>query len=79
MKKLIALNVVGLIVVIGLALLLNRNARDAKATLLDMQAFSNVQLEAAEVRTQMVAMSDAMRGFLLDTSRKQEADNKAAA
>ena len=79
MKKLIALNLMGLVVVIGLALLLSRNAQDARQTLVEMQALSNVQLESIEIRMQMIAMSDAMRGFLLDTTNKAEADRKTEA
>lgn len=79
MKKLVILNVVGLLVAIGLAVTLVSNARSAKALVLDMKSFTTVQVEAGEIRTNMIAMSDAMRGYLLDTSVKTEADKKQAA
>jgi methyl-accepting chemotaxis protein len=79
MRKLIVLNLVGLVTVIGLAALLSRNANMAHQAMIDMQGFTNVEVEAAEIRLQMVAMSDAMRGYLLDTTNKAEAQNKEEA
>ena len=76
MRKLIVLNLLGLIVVVGLAGLLLQNARSAKRAMRDVQTFTSVQVEAAEIRTQMVAMSDAMRGYLLNTGNTAEADKK---
>ena len=79
MRKLIVLDLVGLAIVIGLAVMLAQNARVARNTLEDIQEFTAAEVEAAEIRTQMIAMSDAMRGYLLDTSNKAEADKKEAA
>ena len=79
MRKLIVLNFVGLAIVIGLAVMLAQNARVARQTLEDIQEFTSAEIEAAEIRTQMIAMSDAMRGYLLDTSNKAEAEKKEAA
>jgi methyl-accepting chemotaxis protein/methyl-accepting chemotaxis protein-1 (serine sensor receptor) len=79
MRKLIVLNLVGLVIVIGLAALLAQNARVARKTLEDVQEFTAAEVEAAEIRTQMIAMSDAMRGYLLDTNNKAEAEKKETA
>src|SRR5205085_4482261 len=38
-----------------------------------------VQREANEIRTQMITMSDAMRGFLLNPSNRDEFERKKAA
>jgi methyl-accepting chemotaxis protein len=79
MRKLVILNVVGLIVSIGLAGLLVANARASKKLVSELKGFTAVQVEAGELRTNMLAMSDAMRGYLLDTSRSDEAAKKEAA
>ena len=79
MKKFIVLNLVGLVVVAALSALLLRNARSAASTLNAVDGFSTVQNEAGEIRAQMIAMSDAMRGFLLNPSRQEEYDNKKQA
>ncbi len=80
MRKLIVLNLLGLIAVVGLAALLLRNATVSKTTVIEVEASASVQLDAADIRLQMTAMSDAMRGFLLNPAnqdqynRKKEAD-----
>lgn len=79
MRKLIVLNLAGLVVVIGLAVVLVNNANDAKRVLDHVKTYTAVQAEASEIRTNMIAMSDAMRGYLLDTTNKAEADKKQAA
>ena len=79
MRKLVVLNVIGLIISIGLAGLLVANARSSKRVLNELQSFTSVQVEAGELRTNMIAMSDAMRGYLLDTTRTDEAAKKEAA
>ncbi|HWI17626.1 MAG TPA: methyl-accepting chemotaxis protein [Vicinamibacterales bacterium] len=79
MRKLIVLNLVGLVVVIGLAVVLVNNANDSKRVLDDINTYTKVQAEAGEIRVNMIAMSDAMRGYLLDTTNKSEADKKQAA
>ena len=55
------------------------NANDAKRVLDHVKTYTAVQAEASEIRTNMIAMSDAMRGYLLDTTNKAEADKKQAA
>jgi methyl-accepting chemotaxis protein len=79
MRKLIVLNLIGLVVVIGLAVVLVNNANSAKTVLDDIRDYTAVQAEAGEIRANMIAMSDAMRGYLLDTTNKAEADKKQAA
>ena len=79
MKKLIVLNVFALVAVVGLALLLARNASDAQATLASVDGYANVRVEAMEIRTQMILMSDAMRGFLLNPTDRTEYDKKKQA
>jgi methyl-accepting chemotaxis protein/methyl-accepting chemotaxis protein-1 (serine sensor receptor) len=78
-KKLVALSLFGLVVVIGLTALLARNASEAGSTLDAVKGFTNVRLEAQEIRLQMIAMSDAMRGFLLNPSNQAEFDKKKKA
>src|SRR5262245_49357014 len=79
MKKLIVLNVFALVAVVGLALLLARNASDAQKTLAAVDGYGNVRMEATEIRTQMILMSDAMRGFLLNPANRAEYDKKKQA
>ena len=79
MRKLVVLNVIGLVISIGLAGLLVANARSSKKLLNEIRSFTAVQVEAGELRTNMIAMSDAMRGYLLDTTRADEAAKKEAA
>ena len=78
-KKLVILNLVGLCVVIGLAYLLFENASSALRTMESLQSVVAAQNDAAEIRVDMIAMSDAMRGYLLDPSRQDEFDKKKAA
>ena len=73
------LNVFALVAVVGLALLLARNASDAQETLVAVDGYADVSLEALEIRTQMILMSDAMRGFLLNPTDKAEYDKKKQA
>lgn len=79
MRKLVVLNVIGLVISIGLAGMLVANARSSKKLLNELRSFTAVQVEAGELRTNMIAMSDAMRGYLLDTTRADEAAMKEAA
>ncbi len=79
MRKLIVLTVTGLVAVVGLAALLGWEARSTDGTMSDIEALATVRAEAGEIRLEMVAMSDAMRGFLLDTSHDAEFDKKEAA
>ena len=53
MKKLIALNLLGLVAVLALAALLARNAADAARTVSAVDTFTAVRMDATEVRTQM--------------------------
>src|ERR1700741_5107141 len=79
MKKLIILNLFGLITVVALAAFLARNAGDARVTVTNLDGYTKIRLDANEIRTQMIAMSDAMRGFLLNPANKTEFDKKKAA
>jgi len=79
MRKLVILNLFGLVVAIGMAFLLTQNARAARASLVEIRSLAAAESGAREIRTQMVAMSDAMRGYLLDTSKRTEADRKQLA
>jgi methyl-accepting chemotaxis protein/methyl-accepting chemotaxis protein-1 (serine sensor receptor) len=79
MKKLIVLNAVGLATVVGLVGLLTWNARDAKTTMATLGGYTAVTMEAGEIRTEMIAMSDAMRGFLLNPSKTEEYAKKKQA
>jgi len=79
MRKLVILNLFGLVVATGMAFLLFQNARAARSTLAEIRSLAATESGAREIRTQMVAMSDAMRGYLLDTSKRSEADKKQVA
>ena len=79
MKKLIVLNLFGLAVVIGLAILLFDNASGSLTALDALQRVVAAQNDASEIRADMIAMSDAMRGYLLDPTRREEFDRKKAA
>src|SRR5262245_26145058 len=59
--------------------MLAQNARSARATLRAVDEFTTIRREATEIRTQMIAMSDAMRGFLLNPARREESDAKKRA
>ena len=74
-KKLVILNLVGLCVVIGLAYLLFQNASSALRTMESLQSVVAAQHDAAEIRVDMIAMSDAMRGDVY----KRQARSRARA
>lgn len=78
-RKLVAFNVFGLIVVMGLATLLVGSTRTARAALEEVSSLAKVNNVAQDIRVNMVAMSDHMRGYLLDTSRTEEATLKEQA
>jgi methyl-accepting chemotaxis protein len=78
-KKLLVLNVIGLAVSLVLAGLLwntTNSAREATALTAQLSAIDH---EATQIRVNMIEMSDAMRGFLLDTTQEQEWRNKLKA
>ena len=79
MKKFIILNLISLVAVVGLGTLMLREAARSTATLRELTQVAAVERDATEIRTQMVAMSDALRGFLLDPSKQGEFDRKKAA
>jgi methyl-accepting chemotaxis protein len=79
MKKLLVLNAFGLAVAIGLVGLLAWNARDAKSTMARLGSYTAVTMEAGEIRSSMIAMSDAMRGFLLNPAKTEEYAKKKKA
>jgi methyl-accepting chemotaxis protein/methyl-accepting chemotaxis protein-1 (serine sensor receptor) len=78
-KKLIILNLFGLVTVVALSAFLARTASDARVTLADIDGYTKVRLDSNEVRTQMIAMSDAMRGVLLNPANQAEFDKKKKA
>ena len=83
MKKLFVLTCAGLTAglagIIALAVLwVNSTSRQADAVA-SVHVFTDVRFEANEIRTQMIAMSNAMRGYLLNPSNKDEAEAKQAA
>lgn len=79
MKKLVAFNCVGLLVVVGLAVLLVRSTTAARTALEEVSSLAKVNNVAQDIRVNMVSMSDHMRGYLLDTSRTDEAELKEKA
>jgi methyl-accepting chemotaxis protein len=79
MKKFIALNLIGLTLVGILAVWLWNNARGASTTLATLESLADVRKESGEIRTQMIAMSDAMRGYLLNPSNRDEFSKKKQA
>ncbi len=79
MKKLIALNLVALAIVIGLAGVVWFTTHHAETTLTALRTYTDVRMETAEIRTDMIQMSDAMRGYLLDPRQQKEYDKKKQA
>jgi methyl-accepting chemotaxis protein len=79
MKKLVLLNLAALVTNVALIALLVWNARGAHHTLVQVNASATVQADAGEIREQMVVMSDAMRGFLLNPANQEEYRRKKAA
>ncbi|MFN8058468.1 MAG: methyl-accepting chemotaxis protein [Vicinamibacterales bacterium] len=79
MKKLVALNLLALAIVVGLSVMLIRTTASARASIQELSTLAKVNDGAQTIRTNMVAMSDHMRGFLLDTSREDELASKEAA
>ncbi len=79
MKKLLGLNCVGLAVTLALAGLLWNTASSARSATERRAELTAIDREATQIRVNMVEMSDAMRGFLLDTTQEQEWQNKLKA
>ena len=79
MKKLLVLNAVGLAATLALAGLLWNTASSARAATQRRAELTAIDREATNIRVNMTEMSDAMRGFLLDTTQDQEWQNKLKA
>jgi methyl-accepting chemotaxis protein len=79
MRKLLWLNVAGLVMMAVLAVSLVRATSDARAALEHVKGLSTQAYAATEIRKNMLLMGDAMRGFLLDPTRQTEWDAKMAA
>src|ERR1700752_579379 len=79
MKKLLVLNCVGLAVTLTLAGLLWNTTNSARSATEKRAELTAIDREATHIRVNMVEMSDAMRGFLLDTTQEQEWQNKLKA
>ena len=79
MKKLLVLNGIGLAVTLALAGLLWNTASSARSAMEKRAELTAVDREATHIRVNMTEMSDAMRGFLLDTTQQQEWQNKLKA
>jgi methyl-accepting chemotaxis protein len=78
-KRLLALNVIGLVVSLVLAGVLWWSTATSRTSLEQQNALDQVNRTAINIGKDMVMMSDAMRGFLLDPTRQDEWDNKMAA
>jgi CHASE3 domain sensor protein len=78
-KKLLWLNVGGLLVTLTLVFLQWQTSREGKMALDRALEFAQVRALTENVQTQMVQMSDSMRGYLLDPTREQEWKDKLAA
>ena len=78
MRKLIGYTLAGLVAVMGLAGLTAYDAYTAKATVAEVGDLGRVRVEASEIRLNMVGMSNAMRGYLLDPANTQELKAKDA-
>jgi methyl-accepting chemotaxis protein len=79
MKKLLVLNGIGMAVTLALAGLLWNTASSARSAMEKRAELTAVAREATHIRVNMTEMSDAMRGFLLDTTQQQEWQNKLKA
>ena len=79
MRKLLWLNVAGLVMMAILAVSLVRTATSAREALTHVKGLSDQGYDAVEIRKNMLLMGDAMRGFLLDPTRQSEWDAKMAA
>jgi methyl-accepting chemotaxis protein len=79
MRKLIGYTLAGLVAVMGLAGLTAYDAYTANETVAEVGDLGRVRVEASEIRLNMVGMSNAMRGYLLDTANTQELKAKDAA
>ena len=79
MKKLLWLNVGGLVVTIALVWLQMQTSAMARDAMMRAMKLTEVTSKAEGIQTNMMQMSDAMRGFLLDTSHQDEWNRKVAA
>ena len=76
MKRLLALNIVGLVVAVAMAGLLWQSTSSARADKARQDSLIAVNRTAIEIGTDMILMSDAMRGFLLDPTKQDEWQHK---
>jgi methyl-accepting chemotaxis protein len=79
MKRLLWLNVGGLAVTLMLVLLQLETSASGRDALSRAMKLTQVAGRAEAIQTNMMQMSDAMRGYLLDTTRQDEWDRKIKA
>jgi len=79
MKKLLWLNVGGLAVTLVLVVLQMQTSTTGRDALARSMKLAQVTGKSEAIQTLMMQMSDAMRGYLLDTTRKDEWDRKMKA
>ncbi|MGE3275798.1 MAG: methyl-accepting chemotaxis protein [Vicinamibacterales bacterium] len=79
MRRLVVLNVVGLVVSVALAAVVVYTAAQARDALTHTATLARVSAAADDVRLRQLEMGNAMRGALLDPSRKEEFTAKAQA
>src|SRR5215471_14041353 len=72
MKKLLWLNVGGLAVTLMLVILQLETSTSGRDALARSMKLAQVTGRAEAIQTNMMQMSDAMRGYLLDTTRQDE-------
>jgi methyl-accepting chemotaxis protein len=79
MKRLLWLNVGGLAVTLILVLLQIETSTSGRDALMRTMQLAQAAARAEAIQTNMTQMSDAMRGYLLDTTRQDEWDRKMKA
>ena len=79
MKKLLWLNVGGLAVTLVLVVLQMQTSSTGRDALARSMKLAQVTGKSETIQTSMMQMSDAMRGYLLDTTRQDEWDRKMKA
>ena len=79
MKKMLWLNVGGLAVTLVLVVLQMQTSTTGRDALARSMKLAQVTGKSEAIQTLMMQMSDAMRGYLLDTTRKDEWDRKMKA
>jgi methyl-accepting chemotaxis protein len=79
MKKLLWLTVGGLVMTMVLVVVQWQTSRRSRAMLERTLALERVARQTESIETNMMQMSDSMRGFLLDPTRREEWDQKLKA